>query len=131
LPRSHVRDITPKLDGEKRVEVRLMERRGEVHFTVRTPDPQLAGDLRRDLPELTARFHEAGLRGETWQPASAAGERRDAPPQALPTETPQQQAGEGEQRRRQDQPEEQSRGEAGPPAEQNGKEFSWFLESMA
>jgi hypothetical protein len=120
-----------KLDGEKRVEVRLMERRGEVHFAVRTPDPQLAGDLRRDLPELTTRFHEAGLRGEAWHPASAAGERRDEPPAGLSTQTPQQQAGDGEQRRRQDQHEEQPRGEADPPTEQKGKEFSWFLESMA
>jgi hypothetical protein len=59
------------------VEVRLMERGGEVHVAVRTPDTQLAGALRENLPSLSARLEQTGMRTESWHGGSdAASERR-------------------------------------------------------
>jgi hypothetical protein len=63
-----------------------MERGGQVHVAVRTPDARLAGELREDLPALTTKLEQAGFRAEAWHPATA-GERgapgaRMAEPQA-------------------------------------------------
>jgi len=79
------RDIRLEVGGgDSRVEVRLMERDGEVHVAVRTPDEHLAGALREDLPALSSRLTESGFRTETWHPsASQAGEwQRQAEPAA-------------------------------------------------
>jgi hypothetical protein len=54
--------------GEQRVDVRLSERSGEVRVAVRTPDAQLAGALRADLPSLSTRLEQTGFRAETWHP---------------------------------------------------------------
>ncbi len=59
-------------DAEARVNVRLVERAGTVQVDVRTPDSHLAGSLRDDLPALTARLEQTGLRAETWHDAPAA-----------------------------------------------------------
>jgi hypothetical protein len=65
-----VRDIQLQLNhGEQRVDVRLTEHGGEVRVAVRTPDPQLAGSLRDDLPQLSTRLEQTGFRAETWHPA--------------------------------------------------------------
>lgn len=67
-PRTPARDITLRLsDGDQRVDVRLVERQGDVRVEVRTPDAGLAGDLRRDLPSLAARLEQSGIRAETWR----------------------------------------------------------------
>jgi len=62
--------------GEQRVDVRLTERSGEVLVAVRTPDTQLAGTLREDLPSLSSRLEQSGFRTETWHPAMNASENR-------------------------------------------------------
>ncbi|MEO8373461.1 MAG: hypothetical protein ABI806_30020, partial [Candidatus Solibacter sp.] len=50
-----VRDVKFEVTGDdRRVEVRLSERAGEVKLTVRTSDGPLAGTLRENLPELSA-----------------------------------------------------------------------------
>jgi hypothetical protein len=62
--------------GERRVEVRLSDRGGEVKMTVRTPDAHLANTLRENLPALSARLAENGYKSEAWHPAaSPTGER--------------------------------------------------------
>jgi hypothetical protein len=60
------------------VEVRVVERTGDVQVAVRTADPQLNSSLRQDLPQLVSQLSERGYRAETWQPlaASAAGDAR-------------------------------------------------------
>jgi len=64
--------------GEQRVEVKLRERGGELQVAVRTPDAHLAERLRENLPALTSRLAESGLRAETWHPpASGSGEWRE------------------------------------------------------
>jgi hypothetical protein len=63
------RDIQLQVtQGGQRVDVRLTERGGEVHVSVRTPDAQLAGTLRQDLPVLSAKLEQNGFRAETWRP---------------------------------------------------------------
>lgn len=73
-----VRDMKFEVTGgERRVEVRLSERGGEVKMTVRTPDADLASTLRENLPALSARLAESGLKSEAWHPAaSSPNERR-------------------------------------------------------
>ncbi|MBZ5585453.1 MAG: hypothetical protein LAQ30_25275 [Acidobacteriia bacterium] len=67
--RPPARDIQLEVGGgERRVSIHLVERRGEIHFAVRTPDATLADDLRRDLPALTERLEHGGFRAETWRP---------------------------------------------------------------
>jgi hypothetical protein len=56
--------------GDQRVNVRLSERGGEVHVSVRTQDAQLAGALRQDLPSLSGKLEQSGFRAETWHPAA-------------------------------------------------------------
>jgi hypothetical protein len=64
------RDIQLRVNqGGQHVDVRLTERGGEVHVSVRTPDAQLAGSLREDLPVLSAKLEQSGFRAETWRPA--------------------------------------------------------------
>ena len=54
------------------VQVRVVERAGEVHVTVRTPDGELARDLRQDLSQLVARLEQKGYQAETWRPSGHA-----------------------------------------------------------
>jgi hypothetical protein len=68
-----VRDMKFEVTGgEQRVEVRVSERGGEVKMTVRTPDTELAGTLRENLPTLSARLAESGFKSEAWHPAAAS-----------------------------------------------------------
>jgi len=63
------------------VQVRLSERAGELHVTVRTPDTGLTRGLRDGLPDLMSRLQVNGYRAETWQPGGQGGQNRgyDAP----------------------------------------------------
>ncbi len=60
------------------VEVRVVERTGEVEVAVRTADSQLNSSLRQDLPQLVSQLSDRGYHAETWQPvaAAAAGDTR-------------------------------------------------------
>ena len=75
---SSTHDIRLELSGsgERRVEVRVTERAGEVRVAVRTPDQQLAGSLRENLPTLSSKLNDSGFRAEAWHPASTGGEWR-------------------------------------------------------
>jgi hypothetical protein len=57
------------------VELRIVERTGEVHVAVRTADERLTGSLREDLGELVTQLAERGFRADTWHPGAvpAAG----------------------------------------------------------
>lgn len=66
------RDIRLEVTGgDSRVEVRVVERSGDLRVDVRTPDARLAGELREGLPALTARLEQTGFRAEAWHPPAA------------------------------------------------------------
>jgi hypothetical protein len=74
-----VRDIRLELDGgNRRVEVRVAQRAADLNVSVRTPDARLAGDLREELPALTARLEQTGFRAEAWHPPAAVQGRPHA-----------------------------------------------------
>jgi hypothetical protein len=130
-PGTPARDILLRLsEGDQRVAVRLVERQGEVHVEVRTPDAGLAGDLRRDLPSLAARLEQSGIRAETWR-GEAEGRRPSG--SDSPGAEPDANAGQG--RRQQGREGREDPPRRSPEAEQQidpkgkGKEFEWFMSS--
>jgi len=83
-PKSEVTDISLSVPGshpdsgaDERVAIRMVQRGGEIHVAVRTPDQQAAQAMRQDLSRLAASLDDAGFHAETWRPANIA-----APPSA-------------------------------------------------
>jgi hypothetical protein len=129
------RDIKLELSGgDRKVEVRLVERAGEVHFAVRTPDDRLAGALREQLPLLSSRLEQSGFRVDSWHTAADPGpERRlDVAPMANSSgdgrETGQRQNG-GQERREQPPPK-QERADANQDKKEKGSRFGWLFNSL-
>jgi hypothetical protein len=54
------------------IQVRLMDRSGEVRVAVHTGDSELTHSLRGQLGELVTRLEQAGYRTQTWQPVEAS-----------------------------------------------------------
>jgi hypothetical protein len=133
---SPARDIHLQLNqGEQRVDVRLSERSGEVHVAVRTPDPQLAGALRDDLPRLSDRLEASGFRAETWHAGLAGtlsgGERRlEATESSFsqPQEDGQRQTGQRDPQQQQ-QPRQPKPGTAQNSNSQR-KDFQWLMSQL-
>lgn len=65
-----IRDISLRIARAENpvVDLRVIERGGEIHVTVRTPDTGLETLLRRDLGALTNSLERAGYRAETYVP---------------------------------------------------------------
>jgi len=59
-------------DGNSSVDIRMAERAGEIRVTVHTPDHDLAGSLRADLPDLVGKLRQSGYQAEAWRPAPTA-----------------------------------------------------------
>jgi hypothetical protein len=81
-----VRDISLKLTSKDQapVQVRLSERAGELHVSVRTPDAGLTRGLRDGLSDLVGHLEHNGYRAESWQPggngsSSAHDQAQDSP----------------------------------------------------
>jgi hypothetical protein len=120
--------------GERRVEVRLSERGGEVKVTVRTPDPQLAGTLRENLPTLSARLAESGFKSEAWHPAASSPNegRHTAEPSAggasqdanTPSHQQDRESQDGAGQRRPRSPQETA------PQKEKGKDFAWLMSTL-
>jgi len=74
-----IRDISLKLTNQDQssVQVRLTERAGELHVSVRTPDAGLTRNLREGLSELVGRLEQSGYRAETWRPADNGSTAQD------------------------------------------------------
>jgi hypothetical protein len=74
-----VRDISLKLTNQDQasVQVRLSERAGELHVSVRTPDAGLTRGLREGLSDLVGRLEQSGYRAETWRPGDNAATGQD------------------------------------------------------
>lgn len=74
-----VRDLTVVIPGrvtegrkQDSVQVRLVDRAGEVRVAVHTGDRELTHSLRGQLGELVTRLEQTGYRTQTWQPAEAS-----------------------------------------------------------
>jgi hypothetical protein len=118
-------------DADARVNVRLVERAGSVQVDVRTPDSHLASSLRDDLPALTARLEQTGLRAETWHdaPAAAAARLRMAEPASsagFPSSQNQSRREGGGRDSGDGQPQEKRQNQNQPEP----KEFSWLYTSL-
>jgi hypothetical protein len=100
------------------VELHLVEHGGDVHVAVRTPDTHLAGELRDNLPALSSRLEQTGLRPEEWHTATASGND----PNGQSRQDARERHGDPEQRPPKPQEEQVDR-------KQKGKEFSWFMSS--
>ena len=59
---------------QQKVEVRVMDRAGEVRVSVRTPNEELATTLRSDLGSLTGKLNQSGFTTEAFAPGSHSGE---------------------------------------------------------
>jgi nicotinate-nucleotide--dimethylbenzimidazole phosphoribosyltransferase len=55
--------------SQESVELRVVEREGELHVAVRTGDADLAHGLRQGLPELVDHLDQGGFRAEAWRPS--------------------------------------------------------------
>lgn len=64
----------PAVGGNKpeAVEVRLVDRAGQVHVAVRTGDARLGQSLGAELGELVTQLEHGGYRTETWRPTASA-----------------------------------------------------------
>ena len=132
-PSASAREIKLEVTGgEQRIEVRLSDRGGEVTVAVRTPDHQLAGSLRENLPQLTARLNESGLR--SFEPAAVASpearQTSETPSGSLRQDQHQQQQnpdpqGDAEQRRHR-QPEQTQPHNP----KQKGNDFAWLMSTL-
>jgi hypothetical protein len=120
--------------GGRRVEVNLSDRAGEVNVAVRTPDRRLAERLRGDLPELSSRLAEVGVRAETWHPpAASGGDPREIREFAARSggeqpDAPFGRQGHEQQRQREDQPRSHRWiDEDSQELNEKGREFEWYL----
>jgi hypothetical protein len=133
-PTGTARDIKLQLagTGPQRVEVHLSERAGQVQVAVRTPDSHLAGTLRDNLPTLSARLAESGIRAETWHPSAPAEWRRttetsqanlaqDHNPQSGGQHQEQQSGGDPRRPKVPDAPMERK---------EKGKDFAWLMSTL-
>ena len=134
-----VRDMKFEVTGgERRVEVRLSERAGEVKMTVRTADAPLASTLRENLPALTARLAESGFKSQAWHPAasspnelrhtaesSAGGAAHDTNQDAnADPREPDREPQDGAGQRRPKSPQEAA------PQKEKGRDFAWLISSL-
>jgi hypothetical protein len=119
--------------NDARVEVKLSDRAGELKVAVRTPDSHLAERLRADLPALSSRLEDSGLRADTWRPSAVAyGETRSTHEVSTANAGGQQQDADSrqqgrEQRQRQGEPRHPRAVEENEQPKEKGKDFEWFL----
>jgi len=129
-PPKPVRDITLELDsGSQRAAVRLVERGGEVHFAVRTPDAALATDLRQGLPALAARLEQTGFRPVNWHPGTAARDPADGSAGAAGQNRGGQDSSGSQQERHHGSQQQPESGDA-PRTKKEGRNFAWFMSSL-
>ena len=135
-PRSPaVHDIQLRLDGDTgRVNVRVVERAGEVRVDVRTPDGGLSRALRADLPSLATRIEQAGFHAETWRPTPIAASEREGTVERAAASHGQQLPQQGQQDSRDRQDEQRERqpksGVAQRASETGGKDFARLFTAL-
>ena len=67
----------PEGESATAVSLRVVERQGEIHFSVRAQDEQLKQSLRTHLEQLVEGLDRRGFQAETWHPIQAASPARD------------------------------------------------------
>jgi hypothetical protein len=69
-----------QLKGEdnRRVDVRLVDRGGELHVSVKAGDAELAQTLQEHMPELTSRLDAERLTAEVWLPQFGGSMRTES-----------------------------------------------------
>lgn len=69
-----LRDIQVQVGGgpQERVDVRLVDRSGELHVAVRSGSDELTHDLRQGLTELVGKLETNGYRTEVWRPGTVS-----------------------------------------------------------
>lgn len=65
-------------DDNRRVDVRLIDRGGELHVSVKSADPALTQSLQDHLPDLTARLDKQHMQSEVWVPKTPEPTKADA-----------------------------------------------------
>jgi hypothetical protein len=117
-------------DNGQRVELRVTERAGDIHVTVRTPDSQLATAMREDLPALSSRLEQSGFQSEMWHPAASTSSESRAIEVSSGSgayESREQHGG----RQSQEDPQQNHRNPQQTLIRKSDrKEFSWLLESI-
>ncbi len=137
LPKSAAptRDIKLEVSsGDQRVELHVVDQGGDVHVAVRTPDSHLAGELRENLPTLSSRLEQTGLRPEEWHtttPANTEWHRQVEHTAGSASYDPNGQQFGHQGRGRQDDPEQRQpkRPEQASDPNEKGREFAWFMPS--
>jgi hypothetical protein len=81
---------------QERVDLRVIERSGELHVAVRAANPEVAQGLRQGLPELVGRLEQSGFRSEAWRPGGTVT-AVEATAETRQKSTEFQQGGSGEQ----------------------------------
>jgi hypothetical protein len=118
--------------GDRKVELRVIERAGEVQVAVRTPDERLAGTLRENLPQLSSRLEQSGFRADQWRAADAGGAERRLDVQS-PTESsgraPEHHGGNEQQRQQQEERRPQPADER-RKSQEKGTAFEWLMQSL-
>ena len=112
----------------------LVERGGDVHVSVRTPDTHLAGELRENLPDLSSRLEQTGFQAEEWRattPANSEWHRQAQHSTGSSTNNSNGQPGE-HPRERQGDPQQRNPNvfQEQPNRKEKGKEFAWFMSSL-
>jgi hypothetical protein len=129
------RDIRLEVGSpERKVEVRLVERAGEVHMAVRTPDGRLAEGLRDQLPQLSSRLEQSGFHADEWRAADAGTAERRIEVQAPSSGSADaRQQGNSQHERRERDGEPHPAHDAGQQQRRNkekGNPFPWLMESL-
>ncbi len=126
-----VHDIRLQINGgDQRVDVRIVERGGDVHVAVRTPDANLAGTLREDLPSLSARLEQTGFHAETWHTGSPAQERQPLIETAAGAAPQNQDNRSGHDRGQQQDGRQPPRQQQDQPRKEDRKDFAWLFTSL-
>jgi flagellar hook-length control protein FliK len=120
--------------GDQRVEVKLTDRGGELQVGVRTADGQLAGRLRENLPALTTRLAESGMRAETWHPGASTGSgsqdvKETSPANSGDPSDPQPRQ-DGRKQDRENQPRQPQAGEENDQRKEKRKDFTWLMSTL-
>jgi hypothetical protein len=70
----------PGGDSSTGIDLRFVERGGDIHLSVRTPSADLAQELRGGLNDLAGRLEHAGIRTEISSPAAGQSSSQDSSP---------------------------------------------------
>ena len=128
------RDIKLEVgSGDQRVELRVVDHGGDVHVSVRTPDSHLAGELRENLPDLSSRLAQTGLRPEEWHtttPVSGEWRRQEHSAGTSANDANGQPRQDTRERQGDPEPRQPKVFEEQPNRKEKGKEFAWFMSTL-